>query len=216
MAGVLTRRFLSLFHGQCRSASEEVWLAPPGRWGGGQRLKVGRRRDGTWLEAHPIPLACALVSARSETQPGRDPAPGAPRGIDAGLQLPKQLPPGTSFFLVLGAAWCWRQHGAVRRGPVSDRSLLSEGTGQVGRPCLDQLSSPVCSSPNLARQDLQPLAVPKPVAGLRARRGAGTEHREAALRPRRDEARDRAKKAQKAKAPPHTFCCCSWFCMERG
>ena len=97
---------------------------------------------------------------------------------------PKQLPPGTSFFLALRAAWGWRQHRAVRRGPVSDRSLLSEGTGQVGRPCLDQVSSPVCSSLNLARQDLQPLAVSKPVAGLRVRRGGGTGHREAALRPR--------------------------------
>ena len=170
------------------------------------------------LEAHPIPLADAVVSARAETQPSRNPTPGARRGIDAGLQLPKQLPPGTSFFLALRAAWGWRQHRAVRRGPVSDRSLLSEGTGQVGRPCLDQVSSPVCSSLNLARQDLQPLAVSKPVAGLRVRRGGGTGHREAALRPRRDEARGRAKKAPEAKAPPHTFCCCccSWFCMERG
>lgn len=170
------------------------------------------------LEAHPIPLAGALASARAETQPGRNPTPGALRGIDAGLQLPKQLPCGTSFFPALGAAWGWRQHRAVRRGPFSDRSLPSEGTGQVGRPCLDLVSSPVCSSPSLARQDLQPLTVPKPVAGLRVWRGAGTGHREAALRPRRDEARDPAKKAREAKAPPHSFCCCccSWFCMERG
>lgn len=93
----------------------------------------------------------------------------------------------------------------MRRGPVSDRSVLSEGTGQVGRPCPDQVSSPVCSSPNLARPDLQPLAVPKPVAGLRVRRGAGTGHREAALRPRRDEARDRQRKLGRQRLLPTLF-----------
>ena len=69
---MLTRRFLSLFHGQCRSASEEVWLAPHGRWGGGQRLKVGRRRDGTWVGGapHSTSLSPSLRAGRDSARQG--------------------------------------------------------------------------------------------------------------------------------------------------
>lgn len=171
------------------------------------------------LEAHPIPLAGALVSARAETQPGRNPTPGALRGIDAGLQLPKQLPCGTSFFPALGAAWGWRQHRAVRRGPFSDRSLPSEGTGQVGRPCLDLVSSPVCSSPQPGATRLT--AAHSSQAGGRVARLARRRNRAQRGGPSAKEgiqAQDPAKKAREAKAPPHSFCCCccSWFRMERG
>lgn len=58
--------------------------------------------------------------------------------------------------------------------------------GRWGGPAWIWCRARFARPPSLARQDLQPLTVPKPVAGLRVWRGAGTGRREAALRPRRE------------------------------
>lgn len=141
MASVLTRRFLLLFHGQCRSASEEVWLSPLGMWGGGQRLKVGRRRDGMWVGGAPHSTSLCRDSARQGSS-----SRGAERDR-CGTAVAKAVASWNELLSSPGSGLGLAAARGRGRGPVSDRSLLSEGTGQVGRPCPDQVSSPVSSFP---------------------------------------------------------------------
>lgn len=180
-------------------------------WKVGRRseVKVGRRREmARGLEVHPIPLAgCPSLRAGGDSLAGINPR-GAERDECPGTAV-------TSSCLVERASFsAWEQRGWRPSGPcvvhsVTEASPL-EGTGQVGRPCLDLVSSPVCSSPSLARQG----GAHGSQAGGRVARlaaSAGTGHRGGPYG-KEDEARDPAKKAREERLL--RFCCCCCCCSR--
>lgn len=103
-AGVLAFAWKSLQAGVRRGLARAPWKV-----GRGSEVKgwdLGPAEAARGLEAHPFPLAGARSLRAAEAHLGGNPTlEPARRDTDWGRQasLPKQLPPGTSFFPALGA-----------------------------------------------------------------------------------------------------------------
>ena len=148
-------RLFFVFGGSVRQQRPVLptWRVGPGSGVKGGDLGAAEAARGLELYAPPSTPLMPRVLAQATVHLDGNPAPEpARRGTKAGSLTAEALPPGTQYLPSTRSALGWSATGRPATSCNPCQEPPSEGEGQVGWRCLNQVKSPLCSSLSLARQ----------------------------------------------------------------